>query len=323
MWKSPHEAREAVEILLLCSRKFLATSPFQRDSSKIDNGTMNKNKRFLWPFLFLGVLLATLTPAWADGPISPPAPKGAALLNWTGFYLGGNVGANWGDYHFGESSLDVRVPTPNTLFSDKVGPNAPSAVVTIPVDAFSEKTGGEFIGGGQIGYNYQFGSFVIGFEGDFDGTTLSAEKSFDVQSTDPILGNVTLSAMRSASTSWMTSGRARFGFAWNRFLFYGTGGVAVTELSVDGTNTFTPGAFTQSASDQAVVVGWTGGGGAEFAVSDAVSVGVEYRRSDFGSESFDLTGNSRFSTTHPLSVDLIEDQVTFRVNIRFDSLFHR
>ena len=57
---------------------------------------MNKNKRFLWLSLFLGALLATLTPAWADGPISPPAPKGASLLNWTGFYLGGNAGVNWG-----------------------------------------------------------------------------------------------------------------------------------------------------------------------------------------------------------------------------------
>ena len=144
-----------------------------------------------------------------------------------------------------------------------------------------------------------------------------------MHSTDPLLGDVTLSAMRSASTTWMTSGRLRFGFAWNRFLFYGTGGVAVTDLSVEGTNTFTPGDVTQSASDDAIVFGWTAGGGGEFAVSDAVSVGVEYRHSDFGSETFDLTGNSRFSSTHPLSVDLTEDQVTLRVNVRFDSLFHR
>ena len=222
--------------------------------------------------------------------------------------------------------MDVRIPSPPVLFSDnseKVGPNVPSAVVTIPVDAFTEKTGGEFVGGGQIGYNYQIGSFVMGFEGDFEGTTLSAKKSFDVNSTDPILGMVTLSAMRSASTTWMTSGRVRFGFAWNRFLFYGTGGVALTDLSVDGTNTFTPGGLTQSASDQTVAVGWTGGGGAEFAISDAVSIGAEFRHSDFGSESFDLTGNSRFTTTHPLKVDLTENQVTLRVNIRFDSLFHR
>ena len=274
---------------------------------------MNKDKRFLWLSLFMGLLLATLsvTPARADGPIEPPARKGASLLNWSGFYIGGNAGGIWGDYGFGDSSVDVTVPRPL----------GGSEIVTVDVPAFSANSGGDFIGGVQAGYNRQFGSFVLGVEGDADGTSLGGSRSFTLHST--MLDVNGLSSEREASSDWMLTGRVRLGYAWNRILFYGTGGLALTNITVGATDFYSaaqPGA--QSSSDDTIVVGWTGGGGAEFAVSDAVSIAAEYRHSDFGGQSFDLSGQGRF-TVHSTHVDITEDQVTLRVNIRVDSLFHR
>ena len=274
---------------------------------------MNKNKRFYSPSLFLGLLLAALPaqPARADGPISPPARSGSALLNWSGFYFGGNAGGIWGDYGFGDSGVDVTVPRPL----------GGTAVVTVDVPAFNANSGADFIGGVQAGYNRQFGSFVLGVEGDADGISLGASKSFTLHS--DMLDVNGLSAQREASTNWMLTGRARLGYAWNRILFYGTGGIALTAIDVKASDFYSataPG--TQSSSDGNIVVGWTGGGGIEFAVSDAVSIGAEYRHSDFGGQDYDLNGQARF-TIHSTRVDLMEDQVTLRVNIRVDSLFHR
>jgi outer membrane immunogenic protein len=274
---------------------------------------MNKNKRFSRLSLFLGLLLATLAskPARADGPISPPAQSGAALLNWSGFYIGGNAGGIWGDYGFSDSGIDVTVPRPL----------GGTAIVTVDVPAFNANSGSDFIGGVQAGYNRQFGSFVFGVEGDADGTFLGASKSFTLSS--PMLDVNGLSAKREASTDWMLTGRLRFGYAWNRILLYGTGGIALTDINIGASDFYSvtaPG--TQSSSDSDIVVGWTAGGGIEFAVSDAVSIAAEYRHSDFGGQNYDLNGQNRF-TIHSTHVDLMEDQVTLRVNIRVDSLFHR
>lgn len=274
---------------------------------------MNKDKRFLWLSLALGLLLATLfsMPARADGPIEPPARKGASLLNWSGFYIGGNAGGIWGDYGFGDSSVDVTVPRPL----------GGSTIVTVDVPAFNANSGGDFIGGVQAGYNRQFGSLVLGIEGDAVGESLGGSRSFILHSS--MLDVNGLSSMREASSDWMLTGRVRLGYAWNRILFYATGGIALTNVTVSAVDFYSatsPGSV--SASDDTVVIGWTGGGGAEFAISDAVSIGAEYRHSGFGGKNYDLSGQSRLNV-HSAHVDLNEDQVTLRVNIRVDSLFHR
>ncbi|MEP7015757.1 MAG: outer membrane beta-barrel protein [Verrucomicrobiota bacterium] len=305
---------------------------------------MNWNKRFFLPSLFLGLLTATSfgqSPPDAQpvpepqgvsqtqtvtqihsAPEEGPVPRsGSALLNWSGFYIGGNVGGIWGDYGFGDSSVDVTVRQPRGL-APGIFPDGPGAtVVTIEVPAFHANTGGQFIGGVQAGYNRQFGSFVFGLEGDAVGLSLSASRSFTLHS--DMLNVDGLTATRSASSDWMLTGRVRLGYAWKRFLFYGTGGLAVSNMTVDAidfASVASPG--SRGASDDTLIAGWTGGGGAEFAVSDAVSISAEYRHTGFGSQDFSLSGDSRFMV-HSTHTDLNEDQVTLRVNIRVDSLFHR
>ncbi len=281
---------------------------------------MNWNRRFCWPALVVGLLAAisSVETVRADGPISPPAQKGSALLNWSGFYFGGHAGGIWGDYGFGDSSVDVTLRGPRVVGD---GPEPLPVIVTIEVPAFNASNGGDFVGGVQAGYNRQFGSFVLGVEGDAAGLSLNTWKTFTLHS--DLLDVEGLSAKRSASSDWLLTGRVRLGYAWGRILFYGTGGLAISNINVEAVDFYSPTSpGEQSSSDDTVVAGWTAGGGAEFAVSDAVSIGAEYRHTSFGSQNFDFAGDSKFMV-HSTHVDLCEDQVTLRVNIRVDSLFHR
>src|SRR3954468_24873148 len=108
---------------------------------------MNCNRPFSWLALILGLLLVTspTKPALADGPIAPPAIKGAALLNWTGVYFGGNAGGIWGDYGFGDSSIDVTLRQPRRFFPDGTEGPGP-AVIMVEVPSFTANSGGDFIG---------------------------------------------------------------------------------------------------------------------------------------------------------------------------------
>jgi outer membrane immunogenic protein len=89
-----------------------------------------------------------------------------------------------------------------------------------------------FIGGGQAGYNYQWGSAVLGIETDFDGSSLSRHRSFiGAPFLNPLIRNNTdfFTANGSTSLAWLGSTRARLGWVAtpdNSLLIYGTGGVA-------------------------------------------------------------------------------------------------
>src|SRR5580692_2947522 len=80
----------------------------------------------------------------APPPMYVPAP----VWSWTGFYIGGNVGAGWGTTEANLNSISV--------------PGLGSEAINLPIDQNSRSG---FLGGGQIGYNYQFGWAVIGVEG--------------------------------------------------------------------------------------------------------------------------------------------------------------
>ena len=201
-------------------------------------------------------LLATLVfsaPAFAADlapqSIEPAAPIAVApTFSWTGFYAGVHAGAA-----FADTKLD----------SYKV--NA---------------TG--FIGGAHAGYNLQLNSnVVIGLEGDIDYTSLSKKKLVESESEGDLFRN----GYVKAESQWQGSVRARLGYAIDRFLPYVTGGVAfgdekfsVSEVSNVDTN------YTASSSKTAV--GWTAGGGAEYAVTDNWLVRGEVRYTDLGNRNF-------------------------------------
>lgn len=112
-----------------------------------------------------------------------------------------------------------------------------------------------WVGGGFVGYNLQTNTnLVVGLEGDL----MASGKTGTV-------GGVTV------SNPWNGTFRGRVGFAWDRFMLYGTGGVAVGGLNA-----------TTTPAQSATKVGWTAGVGLEAALTDNVTGRVEYRHTDLG-----------------------------------------
>ena len=174
------------------------------------------------------VLAADLPPAAAP-PRAPAAyiPP-PPLFSWTGFYLGIN-----GGYGFGQSSFSNAVDGSTGNFN----------------------TSG-FLIGGTLGANYQIGSFVIGLEGDGDWNNANGS----INSTC-----VTFSC--TTQGEWLATVRGRAGFAWDRVLFYGTGGAAFGSVQASA------GGLPYATSTQ---TGWTAGAGVEWAFLPNWTAKVEY-----------------------------------------------
>jgi outer membrane immunogenic protein len=191
---------------------------------------MSKGLNTLLATLALATALGTAAQA-ADLPVrsAPPAPVVAAapVFTWTGFYAGVNAGYGW---------------------------NANDDDVVIPgVGTFEVDDEGGFAGGGQIGYNHQIGSFVLGAEADIQYADIGGDNDFDG----------ILNGDDGDDESWFGTVRARAGVAFDRALVYATGGLAYGEVS----NGF-------SSSDD-VSVGWTIGGGVEYAFTPNLTAKVE------------------------------------------------
>jgi outer membrane immunogenic protein len=135
------------------------------------------------------------------------------------------------------------------------------------------------IGGAHVGYNLQINQWVVGLEGTVDGTSLSQNV------VAPFSGNILAGSITGeASSDIQGSIRGRVGVAFDRALIYATGGVAFGGFNANFTNgtalTFLPVASTSSLSSTRV--GWTVGGGIEYAITNNWSVRAEYRYTDFG-----------------------------------------
>ncbi|MDF2972412.1 MAG: hypothetical protein K0R61_2862, partial [Microvirga sp.] len=156
----------------------------------------------------------------ADLPMraAPPAPiiAAAPLFTWTGFYVGVNAGYGWSNDDFDA------------------------------VDLADEDDDGGFVGGAQVGYNYQIGSFVVGLEGDIQYADFGADGTFDFDG-DGVFDD------DFDSSDWFGTVRARAGVAFDRALIYATGGFA----------------FADDAN------GWTVGGGVEYAFTNNLSAKIE------------------------------------------------
>ena len=201
----------------------------------------------------LGLLAATaLTTAGlsaasaADLPVraAPPVIAVAPIFTWTGFYVGGNLGWGWRD-----SNNDPVILT---------GPGIPGGLAGGTL-IFGNNNDATFTGGGQIGYNYQIGSFVIGAEADIQGIDNNNDNNAVFIPGPGFAGGTFVPGEFESGADWWGSARLRAGVAFDRFLVYATGGLAYTE---DNT-------------------GWALGGGVEWAMpvnwfgSSAVTFGLE------------------------------------------------
>ncbi|NJL07042.1 MAG: porin family protein [Methylacidiphilales bacterium] len=191
-------------------------------------------------------------------------------IDWTGVYLGGHVGWGWGKTGY------VSAPANWSRHQDVDG----------------------FLGGGQIGLNYQMDNWVVGIEADFSGTDVSGGK------TDPVAP----AQRHDVETSWLASTTARAGYDFGGVLIYAKGGVAFLDASVS----WTDGAGAAKADIRRT--GWTVGGGVELALSPAWSARLDYAYMDFGDDDTLYAGSvAPFS----LAVDQEMHAVKLGVNYRF------
>jgi outer membrane immunogenic protein len=347
-------------------------------SSSLLGGTRMK-KFLLSTTALLGM---TALAAAADLPARTVAPAPVAVapvFTWSGFYVGGHVGAAtnlWNDNSgidggvfggtFARGPIGLSVPTAGGVGGFGAAADINQAAINAVIgaqprrlilqDGFNARTGFDgddedwaFAGGAQVGYNLQFGAFVVGIEADFTwlGDRDRRFNSFNTGSfnfeneffanggtllfrglvgapdfvgvaapgtagaapgTNPVGtrydGNVAFSG--GDRSEWLTTVRGRLGFAMDRVLIYGTGGVAfqdtggttaTTTLSrqdcrapvrLISDQTLVPGQCVTTQNEYQVRsgrrndVGWAAGAGFEWAVFGNVSLGFEYLHADFG-----------------------------------------
>jgi outer membrane immunogenic protein len=167
---------------------------------------------------------------------APPAPiVYAPVFTWAGFYVGLNAGVGWG------GSRDVIVTGPTTGSSGILSGGGGD---------------GAFVGGGQIGYNWQSGAWVYGLETDIQYVGSSGDVSW---------GQYTWWANRGGGDGgYFGTVRARVGYAFDRTLVYITGGLAYGGLN---SNPLTGNTTSNT--------GWTIGGGVEYAFTNNWTVKLE------------------------------------------------
>jgi outer membrane immunogenic protein len=221
--------------------------------------------------------------AWAaDLPLKVPAMP---AYDWTGFYLGGNLGATNGTSSFSDTLAPART-------------------------TFSSSNPASFLGGGQLGVNYEFQS----------GLVIGAEAMFDwLPNTSTAFTAANLRAGTATGTinnRWITMATGKVGFAWDRLFGYGKVGGAW----VGGTNgSFTAGATPVGVSINSTNTGWTAGAGLEWAFAGNWSFRAEYDFIGLQGQSFTVprTPATRFAGDTIGVNDRTIQMITAGLNYKF------
>ncbi|UGX92584.1 outer membrane beta-barrel protein [Bradyrhizobium barranii subsp. barranii] len=196
----------------------------------------------------------------ADLPVKTAPPITAApstLWNWTGIYVGAHLGGAFG-------SSDWQTATGlQADFSNRGFPGSGNAE--------------GLLGGGQIGVNYQFGTWVTGLEiaasaADVDGFAKCANRA------DNRYGVISFTCDNRVTSLGTIAGR--LGQTWGNLLIYGKAGAAWATDESDARTSHYINKFNQSGTRS----GWMGGLGLEYAFSPNLSAFVEYDHFDFGSK---------------------------------------
>jgi outer membrane immunogenic protein len=247
--------------------------------------------------------------------LSMPMPQPVPVFAWTGFYAGVN-----GGYGFGGDSGEVSLSAPSFAFTPNGRERTRIEVKAPNGRPFLRKSSDEdgILGGGQVGYNMQFGMFVAGVEADIqaidrDVTTSPVRRvgtadvsvspgqgPFTIYPLEPgAKGNVAF-FRRGGDLDYFGTVRGRIGVAFDRVLVYATGGLAWTTRD-DGdyslprrpffvNNAFTPSGVVRARNVAAAAredrddLGFVVGGGIEYAITDTISAKIEGLYVNFGDE---------------------------------------
>jgi outer membrane immunogenic protein len=200
-----------------------------------------------------GSALAADMPPPGPAQVYTKAPMIMPMYSWTGCYVGGNIGGVWATTNW---------------------------TVAANGQAITNQNISSFLGGGQVGCNYQISTWVFGVQGDYDWTNANTSTA------DMVAVNLN----DHTNIKSLASVTGRVGYAWDRFLGYVKGGGA-WEKETYSTTFIASGATFSTASETRT--GWTVGVGGEYAFTDWLTGFAEYDYYGFG------TTTNTFTTIVP------------------------
>ncbi len=271
-------------------------------------------KQFLAGVAFAGVAfnaliaspsMATDLPQFKEPPPSPP------LFSWTGFYVGITAGGAWGSY-------DPRTSTIGGGYINAAQAAAVTSAGTQSINPLGFATGGE------AGYNWQTGPFLIGFETDLQALHLTGAANSGAVGY-PGAPGAQFVVSSYADSNWLFTARPRIGFvAPNNWLIFATGELALTQLNSDFLFTDDVSHVEEAGKIDTTKVGFVVGGGIEAPLTDRLSLKAEYLYAHFGTTAASVTANS-LATAYPGQIfshsgDLTANIVRVGLNYQFASL---
>jgi outer membrane immunogenic protein len=248
----------------------------------------------------------------ADLPAKAPmVPVMAPVFSWTGVYIGANVGGAFNDSHF---NLDPTGCFLTGCGAGGVGGNASRT------DAARFGNNAAFTGGGQIGYNWQFSpSWLFGLETDinYNGTRSSVNAILPL----PFAAGSTFNYTISQKLDWFGTARGRLGWLpADRVMIYGTGGLAYGRVTSSTGVFFPTSGDSYAGSIDNVRLGWTAGGGIEWAFAQNWTAKAEYLYVDLGNVQYtDACVTFCIGNTYSSTVRTREHIARFGINYLFNA----
>lgn len=210
------------------------------------------------------VLLASIAAApaqAADLPRKAPPVVAPIAYSWSGFYLGGHLGGGW-----------MKTDTVRETGSG-----------TFPVGFASSAEAEGVVAGGQIGFNWQIGQFVLGIEGDGSWTSIAGTAGNE----SPLLAG--RSQRTHTDVEWIATATGRVGYAFDNALWYVKGGWAWVGVDRSSITQTRAGAVVSTSTGGETRNGWTIGTGVEWGFAPNWSARIEYNYIDLGSDTTSST----------------------------------
>jgi opacity protein-like surface antigen len=310
-----------------------------------------------------GMFLTFTGPSAHAGPFKNVVPSVTTETEylWNGPYLAFNSGAVWTNFNISDYSTRVDLTRQFNLANKAIPQTGTSpAQATAFADILFDEPGHEstsaaYMGGADVGYNFQFGHFVVGPELGFSGTrttdgtivrdfqtravTIASPPTVNSPGVAAALSDIAFTGSRHAEQNWSGYAGVQAGFAWRRFLFYAMGGSAFSQIDLrtfDQAKTFFFGPSTnvlpgpklfprqvdgERDSVNNVLTGWYVGGGTQYAFTDTLRAGLEFRHSDYGDRRYHIHHSSTEAVFPGANgVDVNNNEALFKVSIMLGHL---
>lgn len=216
---------------------------------------MHELRRMMLAATLAGSMLCPLAgSAWAGNVLGRDTvrdtPAGHAY-RWGGLYVGAHAG-----YATGNTGADFPLM------------GIPSSDISLDGALY----------GGHLGYNFQFGSTLIGIEGSFSGSSINGSSGCLVLMTCE------------RDVEWLATVAARVGYVMDRTMLYVMGGIAWSEVA---TTVGLSGCTCLAGSE--TNLGWLVGFGMEYAITTRLAGRIEYVHVDLGSNTHALDAGGGFT----------------------------